>query len=767
MSLPRASKRAAKAAKMKQASAKKKKLSMSKSMEDSISETISFVIKGKLTPIKPTFIPKTGRVVKKEPKNKATKKKIIKIDKPLDIRNTSGKEDKSSLVSKEQKFKKIKQEEVEIKQESDTRIKPTKKQSTLQKSQKKEAPDCVSVTNEPKKETNKSVTNICKKESVKKPEKENNVKKRLKVNEKKSPVVKPQKVVKSNPKQKKPSAKEKKTETPEKKSKKTVDNKKQTIAKLIKQANKDLKECQLKVPEVNCKGSANDSKEDKDSAKTTKPEAPLDRKEIKKSTKTIAAKVLKPKIKEEPAKTEPTIKKKVALKQELKDVQKKPAKKKIKTDDSNLSTDDTSDELTLDLLRQQSVDDKIKLEPEKQIEEEPLKTSKKVKVEQESDVEKKPKNVSKEKVVAKKGKKKAVVKPKMVIIKKRVLTPTKDKTKLKNDQRSRKMKLFGFWNGPKRHRVASLNALAKVHCLYENESRGNILDNIPPIKKEVKEKKPTEVEKETVPMMTLRSAPGLRAVGKHWDMHDSTSSSSEDNSSDTESVPETSPIEIKTEKEEKLNDEKKPPVKRKRNRSELIMDLKDMVVRKRMASLNASAILAASYCVEKRSLRSPRNDQEDTTDSDDSDDTYVDESIKRKPSEEDLKKEEDRKVIEVCATPNKKVAVIVNQDTDVTITGVYVNSTTRSTHHEGYCSIAGMQYRISATSHTQTAATAVATETILQSASSSSQENVSCYLFSFIFSSICYSKFTLRIFKVFPLNMLYVSQDNLLLVEFI
>lgn len=42
-------------------------------------------------------------------------------------------------------------------------------------------------------------------------------------------------------------------------------------------------------------------------------------------------------------------------------------------------------------------------------------------------------------------------------------------------------------------------------------------------------------------------------------------------------------------------------------------------------------------------------------------------------------------------------------------TGVYVNQT-RSTHHEGFCSIAGMQYRISSTSHTQTAATAVAAE---------------------------------------------------------
>lgn len=37
------------------------------------------------------------------------------------------------------------------------------------------------------------------------------------------------------------------------------------------------------------------------------------------------------------------------------------------------------------------------------------------------------------------------------------------------------------------------------------------------------------------------------------------------------------------------------PVKKKRNRNEVVMDLKDMVVQKRMASLNATAILAASY----------------------------------------------------------------------------------------------------------------------------------------------------------------------------
>ncbi|XP_017784424.1 PREDICTED: bromodomain-containing protein 4 isoform X2 [Nicrophorus vespilloides] len=324
-----------------------------------------------------------------------------------------------------------------------------------------------------------------------------------------------------------------------------------------------------------------------------------------------------------------------------------------------------------------------------------------------------------------------------------------------NEQR--KMKLYNFWNGPKRHRVASLNALAKVHCLYENESRSHLLDQMD-IKPEtvVKRSSPspspplikTENEAST---RTLRCVPGLRAVGKMWDMHDTTSSS--EDFSEAEYEPEKERIkereknkekeknrekarekakEKEKEKEElaekdedadeieEVKREEKKPVK-KRKRTELIMDLKDMVVRKRMASLNASAILAASYSVEKRGFGGYSDSE---TDSETSEEYNSDEGVrtrKRTTYESDVKKEE---IIEVRATPNKKVSVILNQDTDVTITGVYVNSTTRSTHHEGYCSIAGMQYRISATSHTQTAATAVATETILQSSSSTTtQEN--------------------------------------------
>lgn len=191
-------------------------------------------------------------------------------------------------------------------------------------------------------------------------------------------------------------------------------------------------------------------------------------------------------------------------------------------------------------------------------------------------------------------------------------------------------------------------------------------------------------------------------------MHDTTSSSENEEESEPQLPKDETP--------------KKPVVRRRRNRTEIVMDLKDMVVRKRMASLNASAILAASYSIEKKGLKKSEDSESETSE----------ESFAAKLSEAEKNnyesdvKEDDRNVIEVRAKPNKKVSVIVNQDTDVTITGVYVNSTTRSTHHEGYCSIAGMQYRISAMSHTQTAATAVATETILQSSGNhDTPENVS------------------------------------------
>ncbi|CAG4952768.1 unnamed protein product [Colias eurytheme] len=309
----------------------------------------------------------------------------------------------------------------------------------------------------------------------------------------------------------------------------------------------------------------------------------------------------------------------------------------------------------------------------------------------------------------------------------------------------RRLKLLSMWSGPKKHRMASLNALAKVHCLYENESRSHVELGLmktverqpipgtskvattkkkePKIKesekestseseyemKKEKEKESSDSSDENPPQRTLRGVPGIRSAGKYWDPKSSTSSSED---SELESK-----VKVNVERKKTItktatvtkSDSEKPspkmkktagvPVKKKRNRNEVVMDLKDMVVQKRMASLNATAILAASY--EKRSPKSSKD--ESTSDS------CSDESFSQKPKnvkdsgvKSEVKNEEPKKEIEDPLPDRKqKVEVIVNQDTDVTITGVYSTH-----HHEGFCTVSGMQYRISSTSHTQTTATA-------------------------------------------------------------
>ncbi|KAI8432227.1 hypothetical protein MSG28_004676 [Choristoneura fumiferana] len=312
----------------------------------------------------------------------------------------------------------------------------------------------------------------------------------------------------------------------------------------------------------------------------------------------------------------------------------------------------------------------------------------------------------------------------------------------------RRLKLLSMWSGPKKHRMASLNAIAKVHCLYENESRTHmelglmktidrpVLPSTSKVatvkKKEPKAKEMNQVEttseseydskKDTKkedssessddnpPQRSLRGVPGIRSAGKYWDPKSSTSSSED---SELDSKKKTVNIDKKKTSPKastsKSDLEKPPakmkktagvPVKKKRNRNEVVMDLKDMVVQKRMASLNATAILAASY--EKRS---PKSSKDDTTS-----DSCSDESFSHKPKngagsgvKSEVKNDEPKKEKDETPTKDKKqkVEVIVNQDTDVTITGVYSTH-----HHEGFCTVSGMQYRISSTSHTQTTATA-------------------------------------------------------------
>lgn len=314
----------------------------------------------------------------------------------------------------------------------------------------------------------------------------------------------------------------------------------------------------------------------------------------------------------------------------------------------------------------------------------------------------------------------------------------------------RRRKLLSMWNGPKKHRMASLNAIAKVHCLYENESRTHMelglmrtVERAPipstskqPVVSKKKEVKPKEPEKhdttseseyeskqekkddssessdDSPPQRTLRGVPGIRSAGKYWDPKSCTSSSEESELESKKKVSVEKKKIVKSSPSTGKSDSNKPPakmkktagvpVKKKRNRAEVVMDLKDMVVQKRMASLNATAFMQCSY--EKRS---PKSSKDDTTS-----DSCSDESFSHKPkngassgfkSETKIEEPKKEKVVEEPAVTDKKqkVEVIVNQDTDVTITGVY------STHHrEGFCTVSGLQYRISSTSHTQTTATA-------------------------------------------------------------
>lgn len=241
----------------------------------------------------------------------------------------------------------------------------------------------------------------------------------------------------------------------------------------------------------------------------------------------------------------------------------------------------------------------------------------------------------------------------------------KERSDSPSDERARRMRLFGFWSGPKRHRVASLNALAKVHCLYENETGGVYLGGFCKPKPEKEKQKKNKEEKEEsqarkekdkkiekkneelpTPKRKLRNVPGLR--GKHWDMLESSSSSP---SSDED-----------YEREKNIERSKKKVIKR-RKKNEEVMDLKDMVVCKRMASLNASAILAASYSDEKNRCGSS---------SDSSSESEVEIIKRRRQHDSDAEKKKGRQGSDPddVLKPSKKV-VIVNQDTDVTITGNY------------------------------------------------------------------------------------------------
>ncbi|XP_050542854.1 proline-rich protein 36-like [Daktulosphaira vitifoliae] len=378
-----------------------------------------------------------------------------------------------------------------------------------------------------------------------------------------------------------------------------------------------------------------------------------------------------------------------------------------------------------------------------------------VKKESKAKAEKQPKpKPIKEKIVKNVKKEKAEKKTKASVVGK---TKTKPKPKVSPKAKPKTGRVS------KRPRVASLNAIAKVHCLYENETKSALIDSLPAsalaaaaaaattefpvavptpsskVKQESKGKSSATARKGK--RTSKRTTPGLKSVGRHWDMHDTSSNSSSSGGDDVKYEPPKSAKRIKKQpvvSEPESTDDEGPETstkqvvspscgskRKRRNADTVTMDLKDMVVKKRMASLNASAILAASYSTEKKpppSIKGLDNSPNKSTSSSDVSSVRSEPEDDAEDEDSDGHKEsssthstiaQQTPLPPIIPPPSSQLAVIVNQDTDVTITGVYVNSTTRSTRHEEFCTISGLQYRISSTSHTQTEATAVATETVL------------------------------------------------------
>lgn len=123
-------------------------------------------------------------------------------------------------------------------------------------------------------------------------------------------------------------------------------------------------------------------------------------------------------------------------------------------------------------------------------------------------------------------------------IKKPVLVVDKIKPKGKTKITQKVTKVKGRPTVSKRPRVASLNAIAKVHCLYENESKSALIDamvastasmvaatsatKVMKAKHESDAEPPARKGKRT----SKRTTPGLKSVGRHWDMHDTSSTNS-------------------------------------------------------------------------------------------------------------------------------------------------------------------------------------------------------------------------------------------------
>uniref|UniRef100_T1GVP0 Uncharacterized protein n=1 Tax=Megaselia scalaris TaxID=36166 RepID=T1GVP0_MEGSC len=298
--------------------------------------------------------------------------------------------------------------------------------------------------------------------------------------------------------------------------------------------------------------------------------------------------------------------------------------------------------------------------------------------------------------------------------------------------------------GPKRHRMASLNASAKVQCLYENESRTaqelglsrTIVHHLPkvqtipgaeaetakviekpivPVKKESSDEKDSSDVEIADMKRELRNAPGLRGAGKLGNSMTcpvlrvpmTLMKKAQKNEKDAlakKAVEKPKKIlekkvKLVKPKEAKIDPRKRLPLKkRKRPKKEDSSNESGVILgKKRIASLNASAIVAATYEVERhldRNLATDCSSYESLVEEVKKDSIKNQDNLHQQNSPKKIKQEKDIKTeikeeLKDVSRPTSTSVVIV-QDTDVTITGMYVNTATGSSQ-ESYCK---MQYRV-------------------------------------------------------------------------
>ncbi|EDS44152.1 conserved hypothetical protein [Culex quinquefasciatus] len=412
--------------------------------------------------------------------------------------------------------------------------------------------------------------------------------------------------------------------------------------------------------------------------------------------------------------------------------------------------------------------------------------------------------------------------------------------------KTRHLKLYGFWSGPKRHRVASLNAIAKEKVTKEEPKKKVVKKTEPKevkkketkkvvVKDEKKDEKKEDKKKaaekqkqasesdteseesseEEVVTRTLRCVPGLRGAGKHWDPNASSMESEGDVLPDSDETyaqgKDTDPVKKRKVKRKVVKkakpkpksekaDKPKPPVKkikkevkalqsdndrksedesnesgsesekaeaaspkpkveevkkRKRVPKEKKEIVESLLGKKRMASLNATAMLAATYEVQRILYRNTDSDSDSpaekpkakkvketkeqkeaakaeakkeakeqkelkeqgesaaevskAAEKERAKEQKEKEKEKEKEKAKEREKEKEKEpLITVKTEPNRERReehevkreieeprpvssnLVIAQDTEVTITGVYVNSSLGA-NQEAYCK---MQYRV-------------------------------------------------------------------------